>query len=312
VTAKTPKQGALKYELLLLVMAIIWGSAFAAQQIGMKKGITPMAFNALRFSLGVLVLLPVMVIRGKFSSGITTKTPFPFWGSMFAGLFLFSAAGCQQIGLKYTSCANAGFITGLYIVLVPLIGLFFGHKVNKSLWFGIAVCIVGLYFLSITGDFKISKGDLLVLLCAFLWAGQILVIDHVVNDSDPLKIAIFQFVVCAVLSGISALLFESCSLEAIKAGAGAVAYAGVMSVGIAFTLQVFCQKHCPPGPAAVIMSMEAVFAAIAGYLVLNERLSLRAIGGCALILAGLLIAQLVPMIARKKKRAVEEVPAGSV
>ena len=289
----------MKYELLLVVMAAIWGAGFVAQHVGMERGIPPLAFNALRFSLGVLVLLPVMVIRKMFLPKSAGTTPFPLKGSMFAGLFLFLAAATQQIGIKYTTCANAGFITSLYLVLVPLIGLFFGHKVTKSLWAGIAVCIVGLYLLSFTDDFTIRKGDLLILLCAFLWAGQILVIDHAASRGDPLKIAIFQFAICACLSGLSALIFESCSLQSILAGSGAVAYAGIMSVGIAFSLQVFCQKHCPPGPAALIMSMEAVFAALAGYLVLDQDLTLRAMAGCGLILSGLLIVQLVPILARK-------------
>ena len=295
------KKSALKYELLLVVMAAIWGAGFVAQHVGMERGIPPMAFNALRFSLGVIVLLPFMLIRQKRLSKSENDAPFPLKGSLFAGLFLFLAAASQQIGIKYTSCANAGFITGLYIVFVPLIGLFFGHKANKSLWVGIGVCIVGLYFLSVTEGFTIAKGDLLILLCAFLWAGQILVIDHAASRGDPLKIAIFQFVICAILSGLSTVIFESCSLQSIRAGAGAVVYGGGMSVGIAFTLQVFCQKHCPPGPAAVIMSLEAVFAALAGYLVLDQKLSLRAVAGCALILCGLLIVQLVPIIVRKKK-----------
>jgi len=291
------KKSPLKYELLLLLMSMIWGSAFVAQQIGMERGLGPMTFNALRFALGCLALIPVMLWRKRYLPPAGEISRLPVAGSLAAGLFLFAAASFQQIGLQYTSSANAGFITGLYILFVPLIGMFFGHKARWSLWTGIAVSLAGLYLLSITGDsLVISKGDGLILICAVLWAAQILVIDHVAGKGDPIKIAFLQFVVCAVLSTISALFFESCTLEQIQAGSGAFVYAGIMSVGVAFTLQVVCQKRCPPGPAAIIMSMEAVFAALAGYLVLNQTLTVRGLFGCALILCGLLIVQLVPIM----------------
>jgi len=298
------KESPLKYELLLLLMSMIWGSAFVAQQIGMEKGLGPMTFNALRFALGCLVLVPVMLWRKRYLPAASQETRLPVTGSLLAGLFLFAAASFQQIGLQYTSSANAGFITGLYILFVPLIGMFFGHKDRWSLWAGIAVSLAGLYLLSITGDsLVISKGDGLILICAVFWAAQILVIDHVANKGDAIQIAFLQFVLCAVLSAVSALFFESFTLDQIKAGSGAsVVYAGVMSVGIAFTLQVVCQKRCPPGPAAIIMSMEAVFAALAGYLVLSQTLTVRGLFGCALILCGLLVVQLVPIICKRKEQ----------
>jgi drug/metabolite transporter (DMT)-like permease len=297
------KQSPLKYELLLLLMSMIWGSAFVAQQIGMEKGLGPMSFNALRFALGCLVLVPVMLWRKRYLPVVGQKTSLPVRGSLLAGLFLFAGASFQQIGLQYTSSANAGFITGLYILFVPLIGMFFGHKARWSLWAGIAVSLAGLYLLSITGgSLVISKGDGLILICAVFWAAQILVIDHVANKGDAIQIAFLQFVVCAVLSAVSSLFFESCTLAKIQAGSAAFVYAGVMSVGIAFTLQVVCQKRCPPGPAAVIMSMEAVFAALAGYLVLSQTLTVRGLFGCALILCGLLVVQLVPIICKRKEQ----------
>jgi drug/metabolite transporter (DMT)-like permease len=152
--------------------------------------------------------------------------------------------------------------------------------------------------LSVTSDFKISKGDVLTLVCALLWAGQILVIDRVARNGDPLQIACLQFALCAVLSVLSGLAFETCTLAQVKAASGAIAYGGLMSVGIAFTLQVICQKRCPPAPAAIIMSLEAVFAAIAGYLVLNQELTVRAILGCVLIFVGVVMAQLLPLLKR--------------
>lgn len=287
---------ALKYELLLLLMSMIWGSTFVAQQIGMEKGLGPMTFNGLRFALGCLSLIPVILWRKKTIAPVDAALPFPYKGSLFAGLFLFAAASFQQIGLQYTSSANSGFITGFYILFVPLIGLFLGHKAPKSLWVAILVCLIGFYLLSVTGNFRVSKGDALTLICAVLWAFQILVIDNVASKGDPLQIACLQFALCAGLSLVSGLFFEHTTFTQIKAASGAIAYAGFMSVGIAFTLQVVCQKRCPPAPAAIIMSLESVFAAIAGYFVLNQTLTNRAILGCCLIFAGVLIAQLVPML----------------
>lgn len=290
----------MKYELLLLLTSIIWGAAFVAQQIGMERGLGPMTFNGLRFALGCLSLVPVLLWRRRGRKVAFEPAKLPIAGSVWAGLFLFAAASLQQIGLQYTSSANAGFITGFYILFVPVLGLFFGHRARMSLWGGIAVSLVGLYLLSVTGDFVMSKGDVLVMVGAVLWACQILAIDRVAGDGDPIVISLLQFAVCAILSLLAAVLFENWSLEAVKAGAGAVAYAGIMSVGVAFTLQVVGQKHCPPAPAAIIMSLEAVFAAIAGYLVLYQTLTDRALIGCFLILAGVLVVQLVPLMRGKK------------
>jgi drug/metabolite transporter (DMT)-like permease len=295
------KSGVLKYELLLLMVSIIWGSAFAAQQIGMQKGLGPMTFNGLRFAIGCLALIPVIIWRRKTTGHARAEEKLPRMGSAAAGVFLFAAASFQQIGLQYTSSANSGFITGFYILFVPVIGMFFGHKASKSLWAGILVCLVGFYLLSVSGDFVVSKGDLLTVICAVLWACQILIIDHVAGKGNPIQIAFLQFAICAVLSLAAGLLFENCTFSQIKAASGAIAYAGIMSVGIAFTLQVVCQKRCPPGPAAILMSLEAVFAAMAGYVILNQTLSGRAVVGCGLILCGVLIVQMVPMRRRTGK-----------
>jgi drug/metabolite transporter (DMT)-like permease len=292
------RKSSLKYELLLLAMSIIWGSTFVAQQIGMAKGVGPMTYNGLRFTLGCLSLIPVILWRKKYVVATEENAKFPILGSLIAGLFLFGAASFQQIGLQYTTSANSGFITGFYILFVPLLGLFLGQKISKSVWAVIPVCLFGFYLLSVTSDFKISKGDVLTLVCALLWAGQILVIDRVARNGDPLQIACLQFALCAVLSVLSGLAFETCTLAQVKAASGAIAYGGLMSVGIAFTLQVICQKRCPPAPAAIIMSLEAVFAAIAGYLVLNQELTVRAILGCVLIFVGVVMAQLLPLLKR--------------
>jgi drug/metabolite transporter (DMT)-like permease len=286
-------------------MSLLWGSTFVAQQIGMERGLGPMTFNGLRFALGILSLLPVIIWRRRHPPIERDNAKLPIKGCMVAGLFLFAAASFQQIGLQYTSSANAGFITGFYILFVPLFGMFLGHRTAKSLWLGVAICLVGFYLLSVTERFVISKGDLLIFICAILWAGQILVIDHVASRGDPIQIACLQFLVCAILSGAAAFIFESCTYAQLKAGAGAVAYAGIFSVGVAFTLQIICQKRCPPGPAALIMSMEAVFAALAGYVVLHQTLTFRAIIGCALIFAGMLTVQLLPMLGKRRARVTQ-------
>jgi drug/metabolite transporter (DMT)-like permease len=292
------RKSSLKYELLLLLMSSIWGSTFVAQQIGMAKGVGPMTYNGLRFLLGCLSLLPVILWRKKYVAPSEENSKLPVLGSLFAGLFLFGAASFQQIGLQYTTSANSGFITGFYILFVPLLGLFFRQKVPRSLWVAIPICLVGFYLLSVTSEFKISKGDVLTLACALLWACQILVIDHVASKGDSLQIAALQFGLCAVLSVLSGLVFEHCTLAQLKAASGAIAYGGLMSVGIGFTLQVICQKRCPPAPAAIIMSLEAVFAAIAGYLVLSQELTVRAIIGCVLIFVGVVMAQVLPLLRR--------------
>ena len=297
--SKNQGKGILKYELLLLLMSMIWGSTFVAQQIGMEKGLGPMTYNGLRFALGCIVLVPVILWRKKNLPPAEEATPLPYKGSLFAGLFLFAAAGFQQIGLQYTSSANSGFITGFYILFVPLIGMFFKHRAPRSLWAAIVVCLIGFYLLSVTEAFTVSKGDVLTMICAVLWACQILVVDNIASKGDPIQIACLQFAICAVLSALSGVFFEHATFSQIKDASGAIAYGGVMSVGIAFTLQVVCQKRCPPAPAAIIMSLESIFAAIAGYLVLSQTLTSRAILGCCLIFAGVLMAQLVPMMRKK-------------
>ncbi len=285
----------LKYEALLLVASILWGSTFVAQQIGMRDGLGPMSFNALRFALGALTLAPLILWR-KGRPPVRSEGAFPWAGSLMAGGFLFAAAGTQQIGLQHTTSANSAFITSLYMLFVPVFGVRFGHRIPGILWFALPVSLAGFYLLSVTGDFQVARGDGVTLLSAMLWAGQILAIGHVAVKGDSLRIAGVQFVVCALLSLLAGLLFETPTLAQIRAAWGAIVYAGLISVGVAFTLQVVCQRRCPPAPAALIMSLEAVFAAVAGWLVLNQRLGLRALAGCGLIFGAVLMVQLVPLM----------------
>jgi len=289
----------IKYELLLLICSIIWGSAFVAQEMAMKQGLGPITFNALRFSLGTICLLPLILWRKPDKPSSRPTQPFPYKACIGAGLLLFTAAALQQTAMLTTTPANAGFITGFYILFVPIIGLFLRHKIDKSLWLGILLCLIGFYFLSVTGKFVVSTGDWLTMLCAIVFAGQITVVGYIADKGDAVRMSCLQFSICALLSLIAGLLFEQTTINQIKSAGWAIAYAGIASIGIAHTLQVVCQKHCPPAPAAIIMSLEGFFAAVAGYLILHQTLSPRALFGCGLILVGVLLAQLLPM--RKPK-----------
>jgi len=281
----------LRADATLLLVAAIWGFAFVAQSLGMES-LGPFGFNGIRFALGVISLLPLLWFIPRHSDCMGGKK---FWlGGFAAGLFLFMGSATQQVGLLWTTAGNAGFITGLYVVLVPLIGLFFAQRTGKWTWLGAAIAVLGLYLLSVGPDFSINKGDVWVLLSAGFFAGHVLVIGHLAKSLDNLRLAIWQFVVCAVLSLLVALVREldTLTLENIRSTAWPIAWAGIASVGIAYTLQIFAQKDAPASHAAIIMSLESVFAAIGGALILGEVLNNRGLLGCSLMLAGMLISQL--------------------
>ena len=279
---------------ILLVAAAIWGFAFVAQRVGMQY-VGPFTFNAVRFTLGSLSLLPLLFFQLK-------KTPeykFPqnptkrlVAGGLLAGTALFLGSTFQQIGIVYTTAGNAGFITGLYVVLVPILGLFLKTKARFGTWVGVFLATVGLFLLSVTENFTIALGDLLVLISAFFWAGHVLVISWLAKRAHSLKIAIFQFSVCALLSFIFALIFETMQRGPVLDAAIPILYAGLLSVGVAYTLQIVAQKKAHPAHAAIILSLESVFAVLGGWLILNEKMSLKGLIGCALVLAGMLVSQL--------------------
>ncbi len=280
-----------KANLLLLIVAAIWGLAFVAQRMGMDH-LGPFGFNAARFLLGALSLLPLtLVFRTRAEQ---TETGPLLHGGLTAGLLLFCGASLQQAGLLYTTAGNAGFITGLYIVLVPVAAFMLGHAVNRSIWAGASLALLGLYFLSINETMVINKGDLLEFLGAGFWAAHVLLIGRLAPHLDGLRLSVIQFLVCGFLCLGVALVFEqdSFTVQNLIAAWRPVAYAGLLSVGVAYTLQVYAQKHTPASHAAIIMSLEAVFAAIGGWLILQEVLSGRALAGCALMLVGMLLAQL--------------------
>ena len=276
---------------LLLLTATIWGFAFVAQRMGMEH-VGPFTFNGVRFALGGLSLLPLLYINRKRVSVRQTEAISLLWGGALAGVALFLGASLQQIGLVYTTAGKAGFITGLYVVLVPLLGLFWKQKTTTETWLGACLAAIGMYLLSITGQFTIAFGDLLELIGAFFWAGHVLLIGWLTRRMDALRIAFVQFMTCSILSLLAALLTESIKLAGVTAAALPIAYGGLLSVGVAYTLQVVAQRHAHAAHAAIILSLEAVFAAIGGWLLLQETLSLRGIFGCGLMLAGMLLSQL--------------------
>jgi drug/metabolite transporter (DMT)-like permease len=278
---------------LLLLTAIIWGMAFVAQRMGMEH-VGPYTYNAVRFGIGSLSLLPLIAVRRRRAHP-TEKAPASPMSALTAGLIagavLFFGASLQQIGLLTTTAGKAGFITGLYVVLVPLLGLLWGQRAGWSAWAGAGLSVAGLFLLSVTDAFTIQSGDLLVLIGAFFWAGHVQVVGWLSRRTDPIRLSCVQFAVCSCASLVAALLFERPNLGGILAAAWPILYGGFMSVGVAFTLQVVAQRHAPPAHAAILLSFETVVAALGGALLLGERLAARGIVGCAIIFVGMIISQ---------------------
>lgn len=279
--------------LLLLLAAAIWGFGFVAQTLGMEH-LSPFAFNGLRFLIGTLSLVPlVWFLYRQKKIHISTPKEFAI-GSGVVGLLLFAGASLQQVGLLYTTAANAGFITGLYIVLVPILGIAFKHATGANTWIGCAIAVLGLYLLSIKEGSSISYGDMLQLIGAWFWAMHILAVDHFAKRISPVLLAMMQFLVCGIISLMVSAVIEVTTIDKVVAAWGSLAYAGFISVGIAYTLQVLAQKHAHPAHVAIILSLETVFAAIGGVVLLDESLSARAVLGCGLMLLGILVSQ-VPL-----------------
>jgi drug/metabolite transporter (DMT)-like permease len=214
------------------------------------------------------------------------------FGGGLLGIALFAAASLQQVGLVYTTAGNAGFITGLYVVIVPIFGLLWGQHPNAGTWIGALLAAVGLYFLSVTDELTMSLGDMLELFGAFLWAVQILIVGWLSPKSDPIKLALAEFSTCSLLSLVTAFIFEKIALNTLFQATIPILYAGVLSVGVAFTLQVVAQQNAHPAHAAILFSLESVFAALGGWLIINETISSRGLVGCALMLSGMLLSQL--------------------
>lgn len=282
---------------LLALTALIWGSAFAAQSVGMDY-LGPFTFNSIRSVMGGIVLLPVIFIlkRQDRKSG-KTKTPAGsrktlIIGGICCGAALAVASSLQQIGIMYTTAGKAGFITALYILIVPILGLFLGKRAGVKVWIGVGLAVVGMYFLCITDGFSISKGDFLVFLCAIVFSIHILVIDYFAPKVDGVGLSCIQFFVCGILCAVPMLVQEQPQIGEILAAWMPLAYAGVLSCGVAYTLQVIAQKNTDPTVASLILSLESVFSVFAGWVILRERLSGRELFGCALVFAAVLLAQL--------------------
>lgn len=283
----------MKSNMLLILTAAIWGFAFVAQRVGMQY-VGAFTFNGVRFALGSISLIPLIIyFKNKKTAEQTEETgnASALVPGIIAGSVLFLGASLQQAGLAYTTAGKAAFITGLYIVLVPLLGVFLKQRIGLNTWMGVVLAASGLYFLSVNEGFTIAFGDLLEIIGAFFWAVHILVIDHFTKKVDALKLSFVQFVMCSVLSIITAFIFEDVSMSGISEAAIPILYGGLLSVGVAYTLQVVAQKHAKPSHAAIILSMETVFAAIGGALLLKENLGARGYFGCALMLAGMLLTQ---------------------
>ena len=297
--APTPPPAAarlrLKADLTLLLVAVIWGSAFVAQRVAaLNMGVY--LFNGLRFLLGALVLLPLALRSHR--TGVDIRSSLP--GMLLAGLLLFGGSSLQQLGLRYTTAANAGFITGLYVVLVPiLLALGWRQSPRRVVWLAAALSAAGLFLLSTGGSFSLKVGDAFELAGAFLWAFHVLCIGWLVQRVDVLHLSVVQCAVCGLLSLGMSLALESGSLSQVTGAWWTVLYTGLLSIGLAYTLQGVGQKVAPPADAAILLSLEAVFAALAGWAFLDERLSAVQLLGCALMLGGMLLAQ-VPQLFRSR------------
>lgn len=288
---------------LLLLTALVWGFAFVSQVQGMQS-VSPMFFNAIRFTLGAVSLAPVLVVLSRLRTGRTAgRQPaqagpgsLACW-SVVCGLVLWSGAATQQYGVQLSmSAGHSGFVTALYIVLVPVLGFLFLHRrIHLLTVLAIIVSIVGFYLLCVTDTVRgIGVGDLVLLASAVLYATHILVIDRVGGRLDPLKLSLGQYLVVSLLSWVATLILHQVDWRGALACAGALAYAGIMSVGVAYTLQVVGQRYVPPSQASMIMSLESFFSAVGGALILHETMTGRGYLGCALIFVGTILAQINP------------------
>jgi len=284
-----------KGSILLLIASVIWGSTFVAQSKGMDY-IGPYTYNTARFFLGSLVLIPACFYFAEKKKNEVKDYSAYIKKSIILGLLIGLPEGLastlQQIGIVGTSAAKAGFITALYIVIVPLLGLFFKQKVSRNCWIAVFIALVGFYLLSVTESFTINNYDLCLVGCAFTFSIQILGIDYAAKDCNPVIITSMMFLTSAIMSLILTMLFETPTIAQIKDCAGPILYAGILSCGIAYTFQSLGQKDTEPAVASLLMSLESVFAAITGFIFLHNRFTLREFLGCILIFAAVILSQL--------------------
>lgn len=326
------KTKTLRSDIMLLITSAIWGFAFVAQRSGMNF-VGPFTFNGIRFLLGSISLVPLIVflkrmnerkakamalaplnsetapVTGKLNknkpelapqASPAPQSPKLFTSSLILGVVLFTAASLQQIGLKYTEAGKAGFITGLYVVLVPIFGIALRHKTGIPTWIGAVLALIGLYFLSVyQGLGSINRGDVLVAVGAVFWAAHVLLIDYFSKRIDPIQLSAGQFAWCALGSLAVAFVTEPLALESIRHASIPILYGGLGSVGVAYTLQVVAQKDAPPAHSAILLSLEGLFAVIGGILLLSEKMTLETFIGCAFIFAGMMATQWEVLFSKK-------------
>ncbi|MSR34373.1 MAG: DMT family transporter [Phycisphaerales bacterium] len=279
-------------DFLLLLASMIWGVAFVAQQDA-AKSLDTVSIMAIRFLMGAAILAPLIIVRRMRGTNISAPGALLWSGGICAGLAMLLASYLQQKGMESTTASSAGFITGLYVLFVPLIGLLFGQRVGWSAWLGVTLAAVGLYLLSVSAELHMSRGDLLVLGCAVIWAVHVLIIGRYAPRCDPMELAAVQFLVTSLIAFIFMICNGLPEWSHVSSAWMSLVYLGALASAVAFTLQVVGQRRAPPIHAAMLLSMESPFAAIAGAVLISERLSSREYFGCALMLAGILVSQLL-------------------
>ena len=282
--------------LLLLCTALIWGAAFTAQSAGMEH-IGPWTFNCLRSWIAFAMLAVLMPFLDRIRSDVKKpetreeKSKLLIAG-VWCGIFLCAASYFQQTGIQYTTAGKAGFLTALYVILVPIIGIFFHRHTEGKVWIAALIACAGFWFLSVTDEISVGYGDCLLLICSVLFAGHILVIDHFAPQCDGVRTSCLQFLTVAVICTVPMLVLEHPDLSSILSAAVPVLYAGVLSSGAGYTLQIIAQKDADPTEAGMILSLESVFSVLAGFIILHETLSIRELSGCALVFAAVILCQL--------------------
>lgn len=291
------KKQFVRHNVLPVIAAFIWGMAFVAQSKCSDK-ISPMTFTALRSIIAACFLAVVYAISRKtkkkmYADGFKkTDVKTAVTGGVLCGVFLCAATNIQQLGIMYTTVAKAGFITTLYIIFVPVFGIFLKKKCPVNVWISVAIAVIGLYFLSITEEFTLAKGDAIVVLCAVLFSLHILVIDRFSDSVDGILLSLIQFITVSVLSAIGAVLFETIEISAIMSCMLPILYVGIFSSGVAYTLQIIATKGANPTVLSLLLSLESVFAAVGGYAVLGQKLTSREVIGCCLMFSAAVLAQI--------------------
>ena len=292
---------------MLISAALIWGAAFVAQSVGMEY-VGPFTFNFSRTLIGGLTLVAyIFLTRKKASppaSGLYTKDLFA--GGIASGIVLAAASSFQQYGLMFSSVGKAGFITTLYIVIVPILGIFFGKKVSPLIWLSVFLAMFGMYMLCMTESLTVGKGDILLLIGAFFFSAHIMVIDHFSPKADCVRMSCMQFFVCSAICAVPSFIFENPEIKNIISAWLPVLYAGVFSCGVAYTLQIAAQKHSNVVVASLLLSLESVFSAIFGWLLLNEVLSAREISGCILVFLAVLLTNLPGYLEVKRAQKIQK------